>query len=458
MFKLRPYQEKAVQDCINYLNSNSYSKVAVVAPVAAGKSLIIATIADYIKTPVVVIQPSKELLMQNLEKYTSFGGEASVFSNSLKSKKISHTTFATIGSIISHVDKFRELGVTTVLIDEMHYNCATDSRIHKFIKAMGAKTKVIGFTASPIILTTGEFGSELKMVNRTNKSMFSDIIHVTQINEIKDEFWSPINYNIFTVKNKNALIKNSNGSDYTEESLTKYYIENNIKEQTISLLSEIKDKERSILIFAPSIESAEDLSRSIKDSRVVTSNTPKEIRDLILRDFKNNELQIVINVNILSMGFDMPSLTSVIELRPTMSMAIYYQHLGRVVRPYEAKIASIYDFSGNYDKFGKIEDISFENIEGYGWGMFNKDRVLTNIPMGVIQYKADLVKNINNDTPQGVKFHWGKYNGRLVSEIIQKDGQYISWLLSQQEFNWSGKRNQDIKNEIDFAMSKYINR
>ena len=35
MFKLRPYQEKAVQDCINYLNSNSYSKVAVVAPVAA---------------------------------------------------------------------------------------------------------------------------------------------------------------------------------------------------------------------------------------------------------------------------------------------------------------------------------------------------------------------------------------------------------------------------------------
>lgn len=107
MYKLRPYQQIAVDNAIDHLNSKTTKKGIIVAPTGAGKSLYIAEIVNRLKEPCLVLQPNKELLAQNYEKYTSYGNEASIFSASLNSKEIGHVTFGTIGSVKSKVENLR---------------------------------------------------------------------------------------------------------------------------------------------------------------------------------------------------------------------------------------------------------------------------------------------------------------------------------------------------------------
>ena len=77
-----------------------------------------AKIAEGIEGNVVVLQPSKELLEQNLEKFRMFGGRGAVYSASFDSRKIGSVTFATIGSIKIWVGYLRIKGFKYMLIDE----------------------------------------------------------------------------------------------------------------------------------------------------------------------------------------------------------------------------------------------------------------------------------------------------------------------------------------------------
>jgi DNA repair protein RadD len=84
MYKLREYQERVVDKCIDFINDKkSFSKKLLVSPVGSGKSLIIAAIANALNQELIVLQPSKVLLKQNYEKYLSYGNKASIFSASM---------------------------------------------------------------------------------------------------------------------------------------------------------------------------------------------------------------------------------------------------------------------------------------------------------------------------------------------------------------------------------------
>ena len=105
----RDYQEEAIERSIKFLTSKSVKKSLAVLPCAAGKSLIIAGIANELSEPVLVLQPTKELLLQNYEKLTNLGGEASIYSASLGVREIGHLTYASIKSIKNDWKKFVDM-------------------------------------------------------------------------------------------------------------------------------------------------------------------------------------------------------------------------------------------------------------------------------------------------------------------------------------------------------------
>src|SRR5699024_1901402 len=131
------------------------SKGIVVAPTGAGKALYAAKSAQKLNKPVVVLQPSKELLKQNYTKFVEFGGEASIYCASLKQKtkdkkdytkihgewkrcdEVSKVIFATIGSIKKEVKTLKKSGVKHLIIDECHLMTQAGSQLRKFIKALG---------------------------------------------------------------------------------------------------------------------------------------------------------------------------------------------------------------------------------------------------------------------------------------------------------------------------------
>lgn len=432
-FTLRPYQQQAVDACIDFIQNSTAKNGLVVAPTAAGKSLIVANVARALGQKVLCLQPSKELLEQNYAKYISYGEEASLFSASVGVKEIGSVTFATPRSVFNSLEEFKEAGVNYIIVDECHLQTKVNSQMHRVVKQLRPR-KVIGLTATPIFLGAFMGQSILRMMNRTTKSFFKKIIHITQIQDlVRQNFWSRLDYENRFVDNS-MLVLNSTGSDYTTSSLLNMYTSNNTKENIVSEVDRLlKEGRKSILVFVPSIEAAEELEELVPDSASVSSKTPKGRRNKIINGFKDGSIKVVFNVLVLSVGFDHPELDAIIHARATNSMAIYYQTLGRGVRiAPNKKDCKIVDLAGNSVKFGKIEELNFEDVENYGWGMFAGDRLVSGIPMsdGLSTTKEFLRKQQIPPRKEGTLFTFGKHKGRPIQDVWQDDKNYVMWVTS----------------------------
>ena len=432
-FKLRPHQVTTMDSITEFLKDSKGKNGIIVAPTGAGKSLYVANTAKSVSEPILCLQPSRELLEQNYSKYISYGEKASIFSASMGVKDVGNVTFATPQSVANDLSLFKRFKY--ILIDECHLASKTGGAMHNIVKSINPK-KVIGLTATPIYLMNTFEGSQLKMMNRCKDSFFKTIIHVTQIKELVDNnYWSPLIYNNRYV-DTSMLKANSTGSDYTDRSLMEMYEANNTR---VNLLSEIEylkaEGRKSILVFVPSVEEANQLAMLVPNSASVSAKTPKKERDNIINRFKELDIHVVINCNILICGFDHPQLDAIIMTRPTASIAVYYQVLGRGCRIHPLKEnCKIVDLSGNSVKFGKVENLTFENIDNFGWGMFSNDKLLSGVPMveGFNVTKDEIrAKGTTTDSKGGLTvFPFGKHQGKTFEAIFKEDPQYLSWICS----------------------------
>lgn len=476
--ELREYQDRGKKDCLDVLLSSKPTKSVAIQPTGAGKSILIAEITKELTDGnVLVVQPSKELLKQNYEKFINAGGEASIFSASFKSKEIGKVTYATDGSL--QVSAFRDKKIKYLILDECHLKTQSGSKLNAFIKTLDIKN-VLGLTATPVYLKSALGGTQLKMMNRVRGKLFNSICHVTQIKELVDNgFWSPIVYDIEGVDN-NDLEYNTNGSDYTKGSLMLNYEHNEIEKRIIESIKENPDR-KSILVFVPAVAEAIALQKKIKGSKAVYSGMNDSDRDKVLSDFKSLKLRVVINVNILSVGFDHPELDYIITARPTASMAMYYQQIGRGVRIHTNKQnCLVTDLSGNVERFGKLENLTFQEIEEYGWGMFNGENLLSGVPFWeseiptITSLKEKVIESAKDSltllrtksaVPAGLvpikeapsvirakKIWFGKYKDKTLGHVIDKDPKYIAWMLGNKEFKWNGEKMLNLKGSLLFLM------
>lgn len=118
MFQLRDYQQEAVDAAVKYMKGRSKKPGVLILPTAAGKSLCIGSIVKALDSPTLVLQPSKEILEQNVDKARSFGLNPTIYSASCGVKELSGLTYATLKSIKKDVSNLKKYGVKTMLIDE----------------------------------------------------------------------------------------------------------------------------------------------------------------------------------------------------------------------------------------------------------------------------------------------------------------------------------------------------
>jgi DNA repair protein RadD len=93
-------------------------------------------------------------------------------------------------------------------------------------------------------------------------------------------------------------------------------------------------------------------------------NTPIELRRSIIAALGTGELQVVTNCGLISEGLDIPGVVAVILLRPTKSLALYLQRVGRALRPAPGKKAFILDHAGNTFRFGPADAPQHWTLEG----------------------------------------------------------------------------------------------
>lgn len=406
----------------------------------SGKSLIISKIAHEINRPTLVLQPSKEILEQNYAKAVSLGSEPTIYSASCGIKELSAMTYATLKSIKKDVARLKDIGIDTLLIDECHsgYSPEEGSEFMEFMNGF-PEAKVLGFTATPCRLRTyssmleGNY-SKLNMLTKDEHNFFKKIVHVTQIQELTSQgFWCPLKYERWSF-DESALMLNSTGAEYTNESIKESIVRNGLNNSIYKRLLQLMNERKAILVCMDSIESCNRISEFMNArmgaiTGVVTSLTTKKKREQIISDFKEGKLKVVFNYSTLATGFDFPELDCVMFGRPTFSYSTYYQILGRAVRIHpDKKEVLIVDCCDNMRRFGRIEDLTIEQFPSKGWCMFAGDQLLSNIRMGDIVTKDEILrraaslKSVNGDGRReddldSIIMWFGKYEGIRFKDI-----------------------------------------
>ena len=377
MYKLRYYQDEAIDRAVYNLQRDK-APFIVQAATGAGKSLIIAGICKRLNDNVLILQPSKEILEQNFAKLVSYDPliNAGIYSASKGRKEIARFTFATIGSIYKKPELFEHFKY--VLIDECHgVNSKKDSAmLTTFLKAINCQ-HVCGLTATPYRLDivwlkekNGDLTStaSLKMLNRifskSTKPFFKDIVYQIETAELQAKgYLAPVQY-YRDPTDWRGLVVNSTGADFTVDSQERWARKR--IDRIMQAIEYSHDKNKRTLVFCGTIKQAEEAKERLAEeyglrAEMVTGATPKKERERLIAEFKAGTFKHMLNVGVFTTGFDVPILDCVVLARPTMSLALYYQMVGRGIRtdPDDPnKVLKVYDLCGVVERLGRVETIT----------------------------------------------------------------------------------------------------
>ncbi len=123
-------------------------------------------------------------------------------------------------------------------------------------------------------------------------------------------------------------------------------------------------KHKKCLVFCSSVRQAETLSVLIPGSIVVSATTPKKQRENAIQGFRDGIHNILLGVNIFTVGFDVPDIDCIVVLRPTKSLRLWTQVLGRGTRLSPGKTTcTVYDFVGNVKALGTLESMEICKVD-----------------------------------------------------------------------------------------------
>lgn len=453
-------QEVCVQSCVAHIESGDLSPAIAVAPTGYGKTYVISELVKRIDGNVLILHLSGELLSQNYEKYTETGASAGIYSASLDSKKLSGVTFATLKSVKRAVEELMDFNIQVVLIDECdrNFNPTATSEFMKFIRVLKPKS-VIGFTATPWMLTTAPLGMELRMLTRLSKPYFKKFIYMSQIQSLTAlGRWATIEYECFNF-DRSKLVLNTTGSEYTEESVLQQNKEQGVnRNMALAIKKSLASGVKSILVFVDSIENVEKFAAWCPNSAAITQATPKKERARIVADFKSGTINVVFNYGVLGVGFNFPGLQEVMFGRSTNSLSIYYQIFGRLVRITDQKThGKYYDFGGNTFRFGKVEDLVIHDDTTFGLMVMNTGKVLTGFPLHS-KYSLKELHHLKAKASslrgkiQDVRFWFGKNKGKPLFKIPLH---YLLWWTRSKKISECSEKEKELMLGIeDFLITK----
>ncbi len=363
MYTLRPYQADSVKAVVHYFRKNSTPAVLVL-PTGAGKSLVIADLARLARGRVLVLAHVKELVEQNHAKYEGYGLSGSIFSAGLGRKETEEqVVFASVQSVVRNLDAFKDQ-FSLLVIDECHRvpeeKNSSYQKVITHLKSLNPNIKILGLTATPYRLgvgwiyqyhTRGQIRSE-------EPRFFRDCIFELPIRYLLDEgFLTPARMLDAPVLSYDfSQLKPASTGRYKESEMD--MVIDQAKRATPQIVDQIiqmaQDKQ-GIMVFAATVRHAQEIHSLLPADQVaiVIGDTPTPERDDIIQRFKDRKIKYLVNVSVLTTGFDAPHVDLIAILRPTESISLYQQIVGRGLRLSEGKTEClVLDYAGNsYDLY-----------------------------------------------------------------------------------------------------------
>lgn len=371
--KPRPYQQQAIDAGVRHFQMRCHRHGILVLPTGAGKSIVISRIIEQVGGRFLILQPSKEILEQNIAKYRALGKEATIYSAIMGQKNRSQVTFATIGSVMGKRQVFSEF--RQILIDECHVVNPKAGQYQFLLNDIDGLT-CIGLTATPYRLRPGSI-PVIEFLTRTRPNFFHQVIHVTQQRELLNAgFLSKITYKRrHEINLKNVKVC---GSEYEEESLLQEMRRVGIEDLVIQEIEIFEKSRKSILVFVEFIEILEKIKKKRPDLEYVTGSTPPDQRANLLHRFKAGQIKTLLNVGVLTTGFDHPELDTVIVAKATKSLSLWYQIIGRGQRIAPGKSdCLVVDMCDNLSVLGDVQKLEVVEVNGK-WAVKIGHKTITN--------------------------------------------------------------------------------
>ncbi|EPF2504996.1 DEAD/DEAH box helicase [Vibrio fluvialis] len=363
MYTLRPYQADSVKAVIHYFRQHSTPAV-IVLPTGAGKSLVIAELARLAKGRVLVLAHVKELVEQNHSKYEGYGLKGAIFSAGLGRKETDQqVVFASVQSVVRNLDAFKNQ-FSLLVIDECHRvpddKSSSYQKVITHLLELNPGMKVLGLTATPYRLGMGWiYQYHTRGLVRSEESrFFRDCIFELPIRYLLDEgFLTPARLIDAPVLSYDfSQLKPANTGRYKESEMD-LVIEQSKRAtpQIVQQIIQLAADKQGVMVFAATVRHAQEILGLLPqgESDIVIGDTPSPERDAIIQRFKQRDLKFLVNVSVLTTGFDAPHVDLIAILRPTESVSLYQQIVGRGLRLSPGKTEClVLDYAGNtYDLY-----------------------------------------------------------------------------------------------------------
>lgn len=355
--KLRPYQEEAISTILETFTQKNRQYIEM--PTGSGKTITFFCYAQRFHKRILIIAPSRQLMHQiyetalQLYDINDVSRKGDRIDDAVKSVHI-----VTIQSLRPDYCHFlTNYPFDLIIIDEAHHSCALS--YEKFLQTRSADisngiTKLLGVTATPDRLdekllehTLNQCSFKIAVDQLIEKKYLSDIegfsvrtgIDISHVDDHNGDFSIRQLYNKLSTDSRNSLI--------------------------IELISKHM-KERKTIVFCINVVHSKQINKALNSIGIssghIDGQMDHEQRQSILSSFREGNISVLCNCQLLSEGFDEPCIDGIILARPTKSKALFNQMIGRGLRIFPGKQnCKIIDIVDNHQNVAGFNSIITEN-------------------------------------------------------------------------------------------------